>query len=61
MRPIDFVLFDGDSNPNQPIYQITEAMYEPVAIFSADKEFIVCGYYWEKGQMIIEIKEKANV
>ena len=58
MKPIDFVLFEGDSNPNQPVCEIAEAMGNNIKIVTADKEFVVYGYYWDDYQMVLELKEK---
>jgi hypothetical protein len=60
MRPIDFVLFNGDSSPNQPVCQIAEAMEKPIKIFNYQKEFVVYSYYFDDGQMILEVKEINN-
>jgi hypothetical protein len=58
MTPIDFVIFDGDSTPNQPVHQIAEAMHKPIRIFSRDKDWEVIGYYYADGQMMLDLKEK---
>ena len=56
MNPIDFVIFGGDSQPNTPVYAIAEAMRRPLRILSADKDWEVYSYYYDKGQMVLEIK-----
>ena len=55
MNPID-VIFDGDSEPNMPVYAIAEAMRRSLRIISADKDWEVCSYYYDEGQMVLEIK-----
>jgi len=60
MRPIDFVLFDGDSNPNQPVYQIAEAMTKELKIIGANKDFVVYSYYCDDGCMVLELGEKND-
>jgi hypothetical protein len=60
MTPIDFVIFEGDSTPNQPVYQIAEAMSKPIRIYSADKEWEVLSYHWHEGHMTLDLKEKNN-
>ena len=60
MTPIEFVIFDGDSNPNLPVYQVAEAMHKPIRIFSGDKEWEVIGYYYADNQMTLDLKE-ANL
>jgi hypothetical protein len=57
MTPIEFVIFEGDSTPNQPVYQIAEAMQKPIKILSASNEWEVIGYYWDEGHMVLDIKE----
>jgi hypothetical protein len=56
MTPIDFVVFDGDSEPNMPVCAIAEAMRQPLLILSADKDWEVCSYYYDGGRMVLEIK-----
>lgn len=56
MIPIDFVVFAGDSEPNMPTYAIAEAMRRPLRIVSADKDWEVYSYYYDEGQMVLEIK-----
>ena len=55
MTPIDFILFNGDSNPNQPIYEITEAMRKPIIITDGISDFDVLSYYHSDDGMILEI------
>lgn len=59
MTPLDFIHFNGDSDPNTPINRVYEAMKKPLCILSQDKEWEVLGYYLgEDGKMILEIQEK---
>ena len=58
MTPINFVIFDGDSTPNQPVHQVAEAMHKPIKIYSAKKEWEVIGYYYADGQMTLDLSEK---
>jgi len=62
MRPLDFILYHGDSEPNTPIYKITEAMERDIAIFTSDGEFEVVGYFYdsELGRMILELDPKSK-
>jgi hypothetical protein len=60
MTPIDFVLFNGDSTPNLPVVYVAEAMQRPLRILSADKEFEVCSYYFDDGEMVLELKERSD-
>jgi hypothetical protein len=57
MKPIDFILFDGDSAPNQPVYQVTEAMQRDIRILGATCDYQVLSYYYHEGQMVLEIEE----
>jgi hypothetical protein len=60
MTPIEFVVFEGDSNPNQPVCEIAEAMHKPIEIHSSGAEWEVIGYYYgEEGRMVLDIKEKS--
>jgi len=59
MTPIEFVIFEGDSTPNQPVYQIAEAMQKTIKIFGGNKEWEVIGYYYgDEGHMVLDIREK---
>lgn len=57
MKPIDFVVFDGDSSPNTPVIHIAEAMNKSIKIFGADGEYEVLSYYYDRkeGHMVLEI------
>ncbi len=59
MTPIEFVVFEGDTDPNQPVYQIAEAMHKLIKIHSSGAEWEVIGYYYgDDGHMVLDIKEK---
>lgn len=62
MRPIDFVLYDGDSAPNTPVYLIHEAVTNPLKIFHPAGEFVVVGYYYSEHRkcMVLDIELKAD-
>jgi hypothetical protein len=60
MTPIEFVIFEGDSTPNQPVYQIAEAMRKTIKIFDGNKEWEVLSYHWNEGHMTLDIQEKNN-
>lgn len=57
MKPIDFILFDGDSEPNQPVYRVAEAMQKDIRIISVTSDYRVRGYYLHEGQMVLDIEE----
>lgn len=58
MTPIDFVLFEGDSNPNQPVHEVVQAMKNTIKIFVDGSELEVYSYYFHAGQMVLELTEK---
>ena len=60
MKPIDFILFDGDSEPNQPVYRVAEAMQKDIRIISATSDYRVRGYYLHEGQMVLDIEETPD-
>ena len=62
MKPIDFVLYDGDSAPNTPIHLIRDAMTKPLIISDGVGEFVVHGYYYDEEDkcMVLEIKERTE-
>ena len=57
MRPIDFVVFGGDSEPNTPAYKIAEAMMKPITVRGLHGDFVVLGYYMEECGMVLDIQE----
>lgn len=60
MKPIDFVVFDGDSSPNTPVLYIAEAMVENIKVVGEDGEYEVLSYYYnrEEWRMVLEIGKK---
>lgn len=59
MKPIDFILYDGDSEPNRPVYQVSEAMQKDIRILGGMGEYTILSYYLDDGQMVLEIEEKT--
>ena len=59
MTPFELVNYDGDSEPNTPVYQIAEAMREDLIISSGDREWKVAAYYYDpqEKRMVLEITE----
>ena len=47
MRPIDFVMFDGDSSPYTPVYQIAEALNKPIVVMTPNGPLQILGYYYD--------------
>ncbi len=60
MRPIDFVVFDGDSNPNSPVYQVADAMFKQITVLGPDGNFVIRSYYLDQGGMVLEIAPSEN-
>jgi hypothetical protein len=60
MTPIEFVIHDGDSQPNMPVLQVAEAMYKDIIIRGAEGDFEVLSYFYDDGQMVLEIGPKTE-
>jgi RPA family protein len=62
MKPIDFVVYEGDSEPNTPVYEIAEAMMQDIIVHGPTGEFVVYGYYYDaqEKRMVLEIKKKVK-
>lgn len=60
MTPIEFVIHDGDSRPNMPVLQVAEAMYKDIIIRGAEGDFEVLSYFYDAGQMVLEIGPKKE-
>ena len=60
MRPIDFVVFGGDSSPNMPVLELYEAMHKDVHISMGYKTLEVLSYYCLNGRMYLDVQEKEN-
>jgi hypothetical protein len=60
IKPIDFVVFEGDSNPNQPVYKVAEAMQKNMLVYVGMDECEVVGYYYseEYQAMVLELEIK---
>ena len=57
MRPIDFVVFDGDSSPNDPAYKVAEAMMKPITVRGAKGDFVILSYYMDRsGGMVLDVE-----
>ena len=59
MKPIDFVVYEGDSAPNTPVYEIANAMKKDIKIIGMDVSLAIRGYYYdeEEKRMVLEIEE----
>jgi hypothetical protein len=62
MKPIDFVVFDGDSEPNIPICKVAEAMQKDIVVLGPDGEYEILSYYMSNGHeggcFFLEIQKK---
>ncbi len=60
MTPIEFVVFGGDSDPNQPAYQVAEAMTQPIKIIGPDGDYEALSYYLDGPHMVLEVRRKET-
>jgi hypothetical protein len=60
MTPLDFVVFDGDSCPNDPIFRLVEALRNPIKIVGLNGEMEVLSYYLDGNIMVLEVGEKRH-
>jgi|GEM_PF-4018429 hypothetical protein len=60
MKPIDFVVFDGDSSPNTPVEKIAKAMKKPIVIQGEHTKYTILSYYYHDGRMYLDIEEKGS-
>ena len=58
MRPIDFVVHDGGSDPTSPVSELAMALNEDIQIFIEDNEYEVLSYYMVEGKMSLDIQKK---
>lgn len=56
MKPIDFVIFDGNSSPNIPAHQVAEAMERDIRVVGPDGEYEILSYYLSDGRLILEVQ-----
>jgi hypothetical protein len=52
MKTIDFV--------NMPVHQLAETMYKDIIIRSVEGDFEVLSYFYDDGQMVLEIGPKTE-
>lgn len=58
MKPIDFVVHDGGSDPNTPAYRIAEAMLKDIEVHGESGKYEVLSYYLGgMGRMVLDIAE----
>jgi hypothetical protein len=60
IKPIDFVVFEGDSSPNQPVYKVAEAMQKNMLVYVGMDECEVVGYHYNDASqsMVLELEIK---
>ena len=56
MTPIEFVIHEGDSQ----LLHVAEAMYKDIIIRTAQYDFEVLSYFYDDGQMVLEIALKTE-
>ena len=57
MKPIEFVVHDGDSAPNTPVMLIAEAMHNDVVIICNGSDTVVRSYFYDETlkRMVLEL------
>ena len=62
IKPIDFVVFEGDSSPNQPVYKVAAAMQNNLLVYVGIDECEVVGYHYseEHQAMVLELEIKES-
>ncbi len=55
MRPIDFVVFGGDSKPNDPAYAVAEALMKPLKVVGPEGELVILSYYMTDDGMVLDV------
>ena len=60
MTPIDFVVFGGDSEPNQPVCQVAEAMSRDIIVHGPEGKYEVRSYYRDGLHMVLEVGRKET-
>jgi hypothetical protein len=60
MKPVEFVVFGGDSSPNTPVHEIAEALQKDIKIYDQIGECQVLSYYYDsvKKRMTLDIGRK---
>ena len=62
IKPIDFVVFEGDSSPNQPVYKVAQAMQKNMLVYVGIDECEVVGYHYSDAAqaMVLELEIKES-
>ena len=60
MTPIEFVVFDGDSCPNDSVFQLAEALRKDIVVIGPAGEMAVLSYYMDDGRMVLEVGYKEE-
>ena len=58
MKPIEFVIHDGDSTPNMPAYKLAEAMTKEMIVHGPDGKYEILSYYFSDGVMNLDVRRK---
>lgn len=63
MKPVDFVIHDGDSTPNMPAHIVAASMEKDIVVIGPDGEYEILSYYTSNGHeggcFILEIQKKG--
>ena len=62
IKPIDFVVFEGDSSPNQPVYKVAQAMQKNMLVYVGIDECEGVGYHYSDAAqaMVLELEIKES-
>lgn len=57
MKPIEFVIYGGDSQPNTPVYQVAEAMQRDCKVIGPKGDMEILSYYFDQDSksMVLEV------
>jgi hypothetical protein len=61
MKPVDFVVHDGDSCPNMPVLTVYEAMQRPIVVVGPKGEYEILSYFINhNGVFQLDIQRKKK-
>jgi hypothetical protein len=59
MKPIEFIVFNGDSSPNTPVHEIATAMEKHMRVYVRGDRVEVVSYFYDTDlkRMVLELGE----
>lgn len=62
MTPVQFVVHEGDSAPNTPVYKIAAAMTKDILVYGADGGYEIESYYYceKRARMVLDISKRER-